>query len=262
MADYTATPMTSPRLKAMARFFCARCSGTGSSRCGLVSSAASMRPRITPYPCERAPEGSPGRFFDSYCKLAANSEYRDFVLASCAASMTVSSSTNIPSARSWEHRARRPRTRTCPTTALTARRPPASMSRSTAHRPMSPCVLSGVRIAGAGSFIRAFFWMAIRSTPTTTPWNPCPTSKAMPRTTTSSPGIWSTAIRSCLISAPCTARPRTRSRRAATPSTRWLGDDVTLCKRAGEVSPDFGDHGMRHGEPVREDWFPVLWRKG
>jgi hypothetical protein len=44
-------------------------------------------------------------------------------------------------------------------------------------------------------------------------------------------------------------------------STRWLGDDVTYCERPGETSPPYTDHGMRHGEPMREDWFPVLWRR-
>ena len=44
-------------------------------------------------------------------------------------------------------------------------------------------------------------------------------------------------------------------------STRWLGDDATYCERAGETSPPYRNHGMRHGERMREDWFPVLWRR-
>ena len=44
-------------------------------------------------------------------------------------------------------------------------------------------------------------------------------------------------------------------------STRWLGDDVTYCERPGETSPPYRDHGMQHGDPMREDWFPVLWRR-
>ena len=50
-----------------------------------------------------------------------------------------------------------------------------------------------------------------------------------------------------------------RPRRAF--STRWLGDDVTYCERPGETSPPYSDHGMRHGERLREDWFPLLWRR-
>ncbi len=44
-------------------------------------------------------------------------------------------------------------------------------------------------------------------------------------------------------------------------STRWLGDDVRYCERAGETSPPYRDHGMHHGDRLREDWFPVLWRR-
>ncbi len=43
-------------------------------------------------------------------------------------------------------------------------------------------------------------------------------------------------------------------------STRWLGDDMRYCQRPGESSPPYTDHGMRDGDPLREDWFPVLWR--
>jgi ectoine hydroxylase-related dioxygenase (phytanoyl-CoA dioxygenase family) len=44
-------------------------------------------------------------------------------------------------------------------------------------------------------------------------------------------------------------------------STRWLGDDITYCERPGETSPPYTGHEMRHGEPMRADWFPVLWRR-
>ncbi|NCF37400.1 MAG: phytanoyl-CoA dioxygenase [Gammaproteobacteria bacterium] len=44
-------------------------------------------------------------------------------------------------------------------------------------------------------------------------------------------------------------------------STRWLGDDATYCERAGETSPPYVDHGMKHGDKMRRDWFPVLWRR-
>lgn len=44
-------------------------------------------------------------------------------------------------------------------------------------------------------------------------------------------------------------------------STRWLGDDVVYCERPGETSPPFPDIGLKAGEKMREDWFPVLWRR-
>jgi ectoine hydroxylase-related dioxygenase (phytanoyl-CoA dioxygenase family) len=43
-------------------------------------------------------------------------------------------------------------------------------------------------------------------------------------------------------------------------STRWLGDDVTYAERPGTTSPPFPGIGLDHGERMREDWFPVLWR--
>jgi ectoine hydroxylase-related dioxygenase (phytanoyl-CoA dioxygenase family) len=45
-------------------------------------------------------------------------------------------------------------------------------------------------------------------------------------------------------------------------STRWLGDDVVYCERPGETSPPFPDIGLKPGDRMREDWFPVLWRRG
>ena len=44
--------------------------------------------------------------------------------------------------------------------------------------------------------------------------------------------------------------------------TRWLGDDMTYCERPGEISPPYQNHGMKHGDRLREDWFPILWRRG
>ena len=43
-------------------------------------------------------------------------------------------------------------------------------------------------------------------------------------------------------------------------SLRWFGDDVTYCDRPGETSPSFPDINLNHGDIMREDWFPVIWR--
>ena len=51
--------------------------------------------------------------------------------------------------------------------------------------------------------------------------------------------------------------PLPRRRRAF--SMRWLGDDCRFRERPGRASPPFPGHGMRDGEALREDWFPVLW---
>lgn len=42
-------------------------------------------------------------------------------------------------------------------------------------------------------------------------------------------------------------------------SVRWVGDDARYTERSGRTSPPFPGHGMRNGQRLREDWFPVLW---
>ena len=50
------------------------------------------------------------------------------------------------------------------------------------------------------------------------------------------------------------------SRRRAL-SLRYLGDDARYITRQGRTSPPFPNHGMGDGEPMRSDWFPVVWPK-
>lgn len=49
-----------------------------------------------------------------------------------------------------------------------------------------------------------------------------------------------------------------RTRRRAL-SLRWVGDDARFVDRPGRTSPPFPGHGMKAGQLLREDWFPVLW---
>ncbi len=44
-------------------------------------------------------------------------------------------------------------------------------------------------------------------------------------------------------------------------STRWLGDDIRYLERSGETSPPYIDIDLMTGERMREDWFPVIWKK-
>ena len=41
-------------------------------------------------------------------------------------------------------------------------------------------------------------------------------------------------------------------------SVRMVGDDARYAARPGPTSPPFPGHGMRPGERLREDWFPVV----
>lgn len=42
-------------------------------------------------------------------------------------------------------------------------------------------------------------------------------------------------------------------------SVRFNGDDARYVSRAGPTSPPFPGHGMKAGERLREDWFPVIY---
>lgn len=43
-------------------------------------------------------------------------------------------------------------------------------------------------------------------------------------------------------------------------SLRYLGDDARYITRQGRTSPPFPNHGMRDGDILREDWFPIVWQ--
>jgi len=54
------------------------------------------------------------------------------------------------------------------------------------------------------------------------------------------------------------ARGNTSNARRRAFSLRLLGDDAHYVERPGPTSPPFPGHGMRAGERLREDWFPVV----
>jgi ectoine hydroxylase-related dioxygenase (phytanoyl-CoA dioxygenase family) len=53
---------------------------------------------------------------------------------------------------------------------------------------------------------------------------------------------------------------QSQSRRRAF-SLRLTGDDVRYVERPGRTSPPFPGHGMRPGDRLREDWFPVIFQR-
>ena len=54
------------------------------------------------------------------------------------------------------------------------------------------------------------------------------------------------------------ARGNERATRRRAFSLRLVGDDARYVERPGPTSPPFPGHGMRAGERLREDWFPVI----
>ena len=55
------------------------------------------------------------------------------------------------------------------------------------------------------------------------------------------------------------ARGNTSQTRRRAFSLRMLGDDARYTERPGPTSPPFPDHGMKQGDALRTDWFPVIW---
>ena len=56
------------------------------------------------------------------------------------------------------------------------------------------------------------------------------------------------------------ARGNNTDQRRRAFSLRFIGDDARFAERPGRTSPPFPEHGMRAGDRLREDWFPVVYR--
>jgi ectoine hydroxylase-related dioxygenase (phytanoyl-CoA dioxygenase family) len=57
------------------------------------------------------------------------------------------------------------------------------------------------------------------------------------------------------------ARGNTSANRRRAFSVRFVGDDARYIERPGPTSPPFPDHGLKPGDRLREDWFPVVFRR-
>ena len=44
-------------------------------------------------------------------------------------------------------------------------------------------------------------------------------------------------------------------------SLRLVGDDARYVDRPGRTSPPYPGHGMQADQRLREDWFPVIYRR-
>lgn len=44
-------------------------------------------------------------------------------------------------------------------------------------------------------------------------------------------------------------------------SIRMVGDDARYVERPGPTSPPFAGHNMQPGQRLREDWFPIIWKR-
>lgn len=222
------------------------------------------------FPCDSNPEGRPGSFFDSYCNWQLIPEYLDFVSHSCAASMAGQFMQSDYAQFFHEHAFIK-------TTGTQQATP--------WHQDLPYYCVDGYKTASIYvSLDVADSDVAVRFIKSSHRWNkiyhprafvdgsnlnddPSIEFEAVPEIDNYSdeydifveslePG--DTIIFDYRTLHGTTDAEIKNTRRAF--STRWMGDDVTYCDRPGETSPPYTDHGMEHGDSMREDWFPVLWK--
>lgn len=226
-------------------------------------------PQDYAFPCESAPAGEPGRFFDSYCNWLLIPEYLDHVRSSCAASMAGQLMRSDRAQFFHEHAfCKEPGTQRatpwhqdlpyyCVDGTQTV-----SLYVSLDEVPAEIAVrfVRGSHRWGRLFYPRVFLDGADFNTDDDA-MEAIPDIDAHPEdyeilAWDLTPGD---VIAFDFRTLHGTTAGRVHDRRRAL-STRWLGDDVTYCKRPGETSPPFPDIGLEEGERMREDWFPVIWR--
>lgn len=225
-------------------------------------------PRRYAFPCESNPEGAPGRFFDSYCNWQLIPEYLDFVTHSGAASMAGQCMRSNCAQFFHEH------------TFLKA----AGTQHATPwHQDLPYYCVDGTQTASVYvSLDHAEADVAVRFVKGSHRWGklfrprvfldgsdfnddssiePVPDIDGAPDDYDIA--AWSLEPGDTIVfdfrTLHGTGSAEVKTQRRAF-STRWLGSDATFCERPGETSPPYANHGMRHGDRMREDWFPVFWR--
>ena len=223
------------------------------------------------FPCESNPKGEPGRFFDSYCNWQLIPEYFDFVSSSTAASIAGQLMQSKVAQFFHEH---------------AFLKAPGTQRATPWHQDLPYYCVDGQKTASVYiSLDQADADVAVQFVKGSHRWNklfyprvfedgsqlsdqPLAGLEEVPDIEELS-NIFSItnyslepgdAIIFDFKTLHGTGSAEVKNVRRAF-STRWLGDDVIYCQRAGETSPPYTDHGMQHGDTMREDWFPVLWRK-
>ncbi len=237
-------------------------------RAGLERNLA--EPEAYAFPCESTTRDEPGRFFDSYCNWQRIPEYRDFVLHSCAASMAGQFMGSETAQIFHEH---------------AFLKEPGTRRATPWHQDLPYYCVDGTQTVSiyialdptpedvavrfvAGShrwgklFLPRAFLDGSHYNHDDPALEPAPDVDARAGDfdlvyRALEPGD---AVLFDFRTLHGTTDATVKTRRRAF-STRWLGDDVRYCPRPGETSPPFPDIGLAAGERMREDWFPVLWRR-
>ncbi len=223
------------------------------------------------FPCESNPTGAPGRFFDSYCNWDLISEYRDYVTHSYAASMAGQFTRSTAIQFFHEH---------------AFFKEPGTQSATPWHQDLSYYCIDGAQTVSVYVALdSADAEVAVRFVKGSHKWGKLyrprvfmdggefntedsemesvPDIAGNPDdydilATSLEPGD---TILFDFRTLHGTTDALLKSRRRAF-STRWIGDDVRYCVRPGETSPPLPDSvGVKAGDAMPADWFPVMWRK-
>ena len=228
-------------------------------------------PQQYAFPCDSNPKGKPGSFFDSYCNWQLIPEYLDYLSHSGAASLAGQFMDSQQAQFFHEH---------------AFMKTPGTQHATPWHQDLPYYCVDGLQTASvyvsldyadadvAVRFVRgSHLWNKIfypRTFETGASFNDDQTGVVLEKV----PDIdansdqydilaWSLEPGDTIVfdfrTLHGTGDATIKSMRRAF-STRWLGDDVRFCDRPGETSPPYSGHGMQHGDKMREDWFPVLWR--
>lgn len=228
-------------------------------------------PQQFAFPCESNPAGLPGRFFDSYCNWQLIPEYLDYISHSCAASIAGQFMDTSYAQFFHEH---------------AFMKAPGTQRATPWHQDLPYYCVDGFKTASvyvsldhadadvAVQFVRGshrwgqlFYPRVFEDGSAFNDDQPGASLEAVPDIEANREQYdvvaWSLGPGDAIVfdfrTLHGTGDATVRSTRRAF-STRWLGDDITYCERPGEISPPYVDHAMRHGDRMREDWFPVLWR--
>lgn len=229
-------------------------------------------PQQYAFPCESNPAGEPGRFFDSYCNWQLIPEYFDYVSHSAAASIAGQLMDGAYAQFFHEH---------------AFMKAPGTQRATPWHQDLPYYCVDGYNTASVYVALdHADVDVAVQFVRGSHRWN----KLFYPRVFEDGSAFNDDRPGASMESVPDIDANREQYDIAAWPlqpgdtivfdfrtlhgtgdatvnsirrafSTRWLGDDVTYCERPGETSPPYADHGMRHGDKMRSDWFPVLWRR-
>jgi ectoine hydroxylase-related dioxygenase (phytanoyl-CoA dioxygenase family) len=229
-------------------------------------------PRAFAFPCESNPRGEAGRFFDSYCNWQLIPEYYDFLAHSCAASIAGQFMQGESAQFFHEH---------------AFLKAPGTQRATPWHQDLPYYCVDGTRTASiyvsldaaeadvAVQFIKGshrwgklFYPRVFEDGSSFNDDQPDALMEPVPNIEAARDqydiAAWALQPGDTIVfdfrTLHGTGDAAIRNIRRAF-STRWLGDDVTYCERPGETSPPYTDHGMQPGDRMREDWFPVLWRR-